>query len=855
MVNLRNVFCVLLMMLASCSGTKYSAVPKIENGVSKTLAQYRKSVINNVQYNLQFDIPGDRRHSITATEVLSFDLIVNKEALQIDFREESRKIRAIKANGKSVPVIHDSEHLIIDPHYLGTGKNEISIDFEAGEGALNRNADYLYTLFVPDRARTVFPCFDQPDLKATYLLTLKVPVNWKAIANASLKDSVVKGDRKTYHYATSDTLSTYLFAFAAGKFDKAVWPVGKGEAEFLYRETDTAKIKHSVNEIFLQHTASLKFMEDWTQIPYPFQKFGFVAIPDFQFGGMEHPGNIQYKASALFLDAGATRDQLNARTNVIAHETAHMWFGDLVTMNWFNDVWMKEVFANFMADKSTENLTGKEVFDLKFLVDHFPAAYGIDRTQGSNPIRQDLDNLKDAGTMYGNIIYHKAPIMMQQLERLMGREKFQAGIREYLKKFAHKNASWPDLIAILSKHTSSDLQKWNKVWVNDTGRPVIDYVLEQSANKVSKFSMSQKPEYGAARVWPQLVEVKFYYPDRTKEFTVNFNRAEVDISEAIGAEMPLFVQFNSSGQGYGLWPADLKMLPELYIMNSPLNRSTAYVTLYENMLNGRYVKPGQLLTLFMDGLQKEKEELNVKLITGYLANIYWEFIAAKDRVALAPALEHALWNAMQHQVLPNNKKLLFKAYQDIFLSASAKEQLYKIWNDQQAPAGLKLTEDDYTALAFSLALREVKDTGLLSKQLSRITNTDRRIRFEFIMPAVSPKVTDRDAFFKSLALKSNRTKESNVGSALYYLHHPLRQASSIKYLPESLEMLSEIQTTGDIFFPQNWLQATFSYYQSAEAAKVIRDFLQRNPGYSPKLKAKILQAADHVFRAEQLLKN
>lgn len=855
MVNFRNVCYVLFMLLVSCSETKFIAAPKVEPGVSKALARYRKSVLGHINYHLELDIPEDRKAGISAKEVLSFELMANKEPLQIDFREETRKISSISANGEPVPVLHHSEHLIVDPQYLKTGKNEISITFEAGEGALNRNPDYLYTLFVPDRARTVFPCFDQPDLKATYLLTLKVPASWKAIANAVLKDSLVNGGRKTYRYANSDTLSTYLFAFAAGKFEQAVWPLAQGKVEFLYRETDTGKINRSVKEVFLQHAASLKFMEDWTQIPYPFQKFGFVAIPDFQFGGMEHPGNIQYKAAALFLDAGATKDQLNARTNVIAHETAHMWFGDLVTMNWFNDVWMKEVFANFMADKSTENLTGREVFDLKFLVDHFPAAYGIDRTQGSNPIRQNLDNLKDAGTMYGNIIYHKAPIMMQQLERLMGKERFQAGIREYLRKFANNNASWPDLIAILGKHTGSDLQKWNKVWVNDTGRPVVDYVLEQSANKVSKFRMNQKPEYGAPRVWPQLVEVKFYYAGSTKEFTVNFNRGEVDIPEAIGAEMPLFVQFNSSGQGYGLWPADLKMLPELFRIHSPLNRATAYVTLYENMLNGRYVKPGQLLTLFMDGLQKEREELNIKLITGYLGNIYWEFINERDRVALAAALENALWNAMEHQSLPNNKKLLFKAYQDIFLSHSAQERLYKIWNSQQAPAGLKLTEDDYTALAFALALREVNGGKLLNTQLSRITNADRKVRFEFIMPAVSPDVRERDAFFKSLELKSNRTKEANVGSALYYLHHPIRQATSVKYLPKSLEMLSEIQMTGDIFFPQNWLQSTFSYYQSAEAARVIRDFLQRNPGYNPKLKAKILQAADPVFRAEQLLKN
>jgi aminopeptidase N len=828
--------------------------PKLEAGVSRQLAEYRKSAIKDINYKLELDIPRLRRNKIEALEVLSFHLNVNQYPLQLDFRESAAKIKSFRVNDKTAVVKYQDEHLIIAPEYLVLGKNKVELSFEAGEGALNRNEDYLYTLFVPDRARTVFPCFDQPDLKATYMLTLKVPADWKSIANASLKDSVVIGDRKTVYYNTSDTISTYLFAFAAGKFEEATGHLAKGEAEYLYRETDTAKIKQSVNEAFAAHASSLKFMEEWTGIPYPFQKFGFVAIPDFQFGGMEHPGAIQYKASAMFLDAGATKDQLDARSNVIAHETAHMWFGDLVTMNWFTDVWMKEVFANFMADKSIEAVTGRAAFDLKFLVDHFPAAYGIDRTQGSNPIRQDLDNLKDAGTLYGNIIYHKAPIMMRQLERLMGKDRFQQGVREYLHKFANGNASWSDLIGILDEYADADLQKWNREWVNDTGRPVIDYELEEKNNKISKFTIRQKPEYGDARVWPQLFEVKFYYAGHSKEFSINLNTDRTDMREAEGMDIPLFIQFNSSGQGYGLWPVDGKMLPGLYHIADPLNRASAYISLYENMLSGRSVTPGQLLDLFTAGLKTEKEELNVKLLTGYLGNIYWEFIALKERKTACAKLEEALWEAMKHQNLPNNKKLLFKAFQDVFLSEAGRNRLYEIWADQQTPQGIKLTEDDYTSLAFSLALRGDKDAEILKKQLARITNADRRKRFEFIVPAISASETTRDDFFKSLAQKSNREKESNVAAALYYLHHPLRQATSLKYLPESLRLLTEIQTTGDIFFPQNWLQTTFSYYQSAEAARVIRDFLKQNPNYNPKLKTKILQAADNVFRAGELLK-
>ncbi|ATP55189.1 aminopeptidase [Pedobacter ginsengisoli] len=852
MVNLRILIAVLTLFLISCSGAKYASKPVLETGVSKKLAIYRKSVLSNINYKLELDIPKERSEVINAVEEIVFQLGTNQYPLQLDFREDAKKIKSLHVNGASVIVNYKDEHLIIDAKYLNQGENLISLNFEAGEAALNRNSDYLYTLFVPDRARTVFPCFDQPDLKATYNLTLKIPADWKALANATLKDSVVNDNRKTYRFNTSDTLSTYLFAFAAGKFTLAKGKVGSMLSDFLYRETDSLTIKNSLDEVFNIHTKSLEYLEKWTGIPYPFQKFGFVAIPDFQFGGMEHVGAIQYKSSALFLDEGATKDQLNGRNNLIAHETAHMWFGDLVTMNWFTDVWMKEVFANFMADKSSEGITGKEAFDLKFLIDHFPAAYGVDRTTGSNPIRQDLDNLKDAGTLYGNIIYHKAPIMMRQLERLMGKEKFQLGVQEYLKKFANKNASWPDLIAILDKYSDDDLIKWNKVWVNETGRPLIDYTIKGNNNKISEFIIKQAPEYGTNRIWPQIIEVTLYYPDRSKDLTINLNSKEVELKEAEGMEIPSYVLFNSSGQGYGVWPLDKAMFGGIYLIDKPLDRASAYISLYENMLNRRYIKPSDLLNLFLKGLDQEKEELNLKLITNYIISIYWGFISNSERSALSSLLENSLWSAMQKQSLPNNKKVLFKTYQDVYLSVKGGDRLNTIWKSQKVPVGLKLTEDDYTSLAFSLVLRG-GDSSILDKQLKRISNIDRRKRFEFIMPAVSPSETKRDAFFKSLELKSNREKESNVGAALYYLHHPLRQASSFKYLKKSLDMLLEIQRTGDIFFPQNWLQATFGYYQSAEAAKVVQEFLEKNPRYNPKLKAKILQCSDNLFRARKLL--
>lgn len=817
-------------------------------GVSSELAKHRRAEIANIRYRLDFQIPATKTESIQATETIECSLKTNTVPLQIDFKQSAGHIHALSVNGKIITPKLENEHLVIAPAQLRKGNNTISLQFTAGDASLNRNADYLYALFVPDRARAVFPCFDQPDLKARFALTLRVPTGWKVLANGQLKDSTSNGVQTIYHFTDSDLLPTYLFSFTAGKYACAQKQIGQYNAEFLFRETDPGT---NVDSIFQAHENALRFLEAWTGIRYPFQKVGFAAIPDFQFGGMEHPGVVQYKAISLFLKE-PTKDQLISRIGLISHETAHMWFGNLVTMQWFNDVWMKEVFANFMADKVVEQLMGSETLSLQFLSDHYPGAYGVDRTPGANPIRQQLDNLQDAGSMYGNIIYHKTPIMMRQMELLMGKDNFRKGIQEYLHKYAYSNATWNDLVQILAKYSKYDLLSWNKVWVNQPGRPVFDCTVSYKGDKIDKLNITQRPETGAARIWPQAFAVTLVYADSIHTIPVSMNTVSMQLKAATGLTRPLFIQFNSDGIGYGLFPADNAMQEQVFSLKSAVSRAAAYVNMYENVLSGRYMKPAALLALLTKGVAIEKEETNLRLLTSYIASLYWTFIRPADRIAFSSQLETALWNAIETQTLPNNKKVLFRAYQHVYVSEVAEKRMYDIWQRQQPPAGIKLAEEDYTSLALTIALKNDTASTVITQQRDRMKDTDKKARLDFLMPALSADVSVRDSFFNSLTDRKNRAKEAWVVTALGYLHHPLRQSTAYKYLPQSLELVEEIQRTGDIFFPQNWLNATFGSYQTNEAWQVVQQFLLKHPGYNPKLKAKIQQATDNLYRAQKL---
>ena len=251
------------------------------------------------------------------------------------------------------------------------------------------------------------------------------------------------------------------------------------------------------------HKASLDWLEEYTEIEYPFQKFDFALIPSFQYGGMEHVGAIFYNERSLMLDEGASVNRQLRRGSLIAHETAHMWFGDLVTMDWFDDVWLKEVFANFMAAKIVNPSFPEVNHDLRFLLAHYPTAYGIDRSRGSHPIQQDLPNLNNAGTLYGGIIYQKAPIVMRMLERLIGPSLFQEGLQEYLDVYSFDNATWDNLIDIMQKRTDVDLNQWNTDWVKSPGMPVVDITkTTDDASTAYHYQIT-----GEGHLWPQKIAI------------------------------------------------------------------------------------------------------------------------------------------------------------------------------------------------------------------------------------------------------------------------------------------------------------------------------------------------------------
>jgi aminopeptidase N len=827
-----------------------------EAGISLSLARERARTIGDVRYDLALDIPADPSDPIQGRVAIDLTLAETSQPLVLDFGAGPNHVRSVSVGGRPLAYRLVNGHVVIHAGELTTGEHRIEITFRAGDAAVHRTGQLVYSLFVPARAHLTFPCFDQPDLKARYTLELTVPAGWKAVSNAGEVSREPDRERVRLRFAESPPLPTYLFGFASGDLQIESIAEGGRTLRMFHRETDAAQVFRNKQAIFRLHLSSLEWLEEYTALPYPFGKFDFVLIPSFQFNGMEHPGAVFYNAASLLLDESATQKEVLARANLVAHETAHMWFGNLVTMRWFDDVWMKEVFANFLAAKIVNPAFPDVNHDLQFLVAHVPAAYGVDRTAGTHPIRQPLDNLNAASSLYGPVIYHKAPIVMRQLERLIGTERLREALRAFLAQFRFGNAGWPDLLKLLAPRTEVDVVGWSRAWVEQSGRPTIRTDVERSAEgDVQQLAFTESdPDPARSLHWPQQVDI-FVGSSTALErvpVTFGFERNEVpDVSSSGPVEFVL----PAGGLGYGTFVLDegsrTFLLGRVAELGDPLARGTAWITLWDDLLDRR-VGASVFVDAALGALASENNEQNVQLITSYLQEAFWRFLTSTARESVSKRLEHSLHAGWERARSSSLKATCFAAFLSTATTRAALEFLERIWRREARIAGLTLGEKDEASLALGLAVHDVPAAAaIVQEQRTRFVDPERRARFEFVMPAVSPEQQVRDNFFWGLSEVNNRRREPWVIEGLTFLHHPLRAAVSLKYLEPALELLVDIRDTGDIFFPKNWTDATLSGHNSAAAAAVVRRFLASRPAYPTALRRIVLQSADNLFRAAE----
>jgi len=829
------------LMLTGCENKENTPC----KGLTQVLANERFTQVKNVSYGLHFTVPNDELTPVYGTLHLKLQLAI-KENLILDFNGPDSTLKVIDINETKDPSYQlVNGHLIIPKKYLNVGVNTISMTFQSDSRTLNRNLNYLYTLNVPNKASRIFPCFDQPDIKAVYNLSLQLPLSWTAVANAPISSNQQDTKHRNITFSGSDKISTYLFAFAAGEFQVIEHKAAGRTISLYHLETDSLKVKRNSNEIFIQIDRAIGYMETYTGIKYPFQKYDLVAIPAFQFGGMEHPGAVYYKSSQLFLDTHATANERLNRASLIAHETAHMWFGDLVTMKWFNDVWLKEVFANFFAAKIANPQFPQVNHDLLFMLSNYPKALSIDRTAGTHPIAQELENQDNAASIYGSIIYNKAPIAIRMLETSMGIDSFRHALQSYLKHYSYSNATWKNLLQIFQQHCNKDLNAWNQAWIYGEGVPEIELSSKRDTKNGLTIVLQNRNN---PQKFPQPITLALTSATNNQEFTLSQlpDSFQVTNADYDGS----FIIPNSNGLAYAIFHAEWLQRPipiAKLVYLTPIERASLLINQKELAIKERASRV-EYLHFICNFISDEMVEELLQQAAKDLEYCYWQLLTKNEREQKTQMVENCLLNKMKSAKSSSQISVIFKSLSKVAVTPATLEYLYGIWIKKAISPSLPLSENDQVMLCMELALKQPKmATHIINSTLKSLTSKDLIKQLNFENPAISQNKDTLRAFFARIKQKENRTKEPWVSEALSYLNHPIRNEANIEMLAQALAMLPEIKQTGDIFFPKSWADAVLWGYHSVEAKQIVTAAFHSKT-LTPDLKLKLQQSADLLLR-------
>lgn len=496
-----------------------------------------------------------------------------------------------------------------------------------GEG-LHRHIDpvdnevYIYTQFeVPD-CRRVFPVFEQPDIKGVLNLTVKAPNNWTIISNTQTPEpKQIENDFSIWNFEQTPKMSSYLYAICAGPYAKKTdmyeGKFGSYPLAIFVRPSLSKYLDHE--EIFEVTKQGFKWFEDKFQIGYPFKKYDQVFVPEFNAGAMENVGCVTFRDEYIFRSR-TTRTAYESRANTILHELAHMWFGDLVTMKWWNDLWLNESFAEWAAHWASTGATQYNEAWTLFHVQRKAWAYRQDQLPSTHPIAANMPDLDSVYENFDGITYAKGASALRQLVAWVGEENFLNGLKKYFEKHAWKNTELKDLLNELSISSGRELDSWSKIWLESSGATLLRPEIEVDAsNLITKIVINQEPPSAPPGLDPVLrphrLALGVYEKQgeklvRTKRIEVDVVGDKTEIKELEGIKRPDLILINDDDLTYAKIRLDSHSLntatKEIASIESSLSRALIWGAVWD-MVRDAEVGTGKYLDLVLAGIEKETD--------------------------------------------------------------------------------------------------------------------------------------------------------------------------------------------------------------------------------------------------------
>jgi aminopeptidase N len=860
--------CALAPLLAAIVVAEAAAVPAIEPGVSRELARWRASRYGDVRYALDLAIatPVARLEGSVEIRMTVRGAPVD---LVLDWRPPpGAHLSHVEANGVAIAkprVVR--EHLVVPARHVRSGENTVRLRVEspiatAGTAVtLYRDredgSEYVYSLLVPSDASTVFPCFDQPDLKGRFALALTVPAGWEAVSNAPAAETTAPGTAKRVRFRATEPISTYLFAFAAGPFavlgerEHGIAP--QPEARLLVRRSREARTEREAREIFRLHRQALGFFADYFAYPFPFSKHDLVLVPEFPYGGMEHAGATFLREEAvLFPFEPAAADRLR-RAQLVFHETSHQWFGDLVTMRWFDDLWLKEGFANLMAAKAAEAITPELSAWIAFR-QLKAAAYRTDATPGTTPIWQRLDNLSAAKSAYGNIVYSKAPAVLRQAEFYLGPDAFRRAVQAFVRTHAYGAASWSDLVRAFEGASGRKLDMWADAWVKRRGMPVVRAAWRADGDgRIARFTLTQSPALGGEGVWPMRTEVLVAGSGPPRALPVALEGRSAVVRELAGAPAPRYVFANHGDHAYGRFVLDdasrAAVLADVGAIEDAFLRALLLDALWEEVRDAR-LAPAAYIDLALGQAPRECDALTVASLLGRTQTALRWYLPDLQRAALAPRVEAALARGTTEAPDKGLRVTYFRTYVGAATTPDARATLKALLAGTQTVPDVTLSSRErFRIVERLLALGDSEAEALLAAQ-SRADPSDDGQRYAYAAAAARSDAATKARYFAAW-FDDRALVESWIEEAVLPFNTVEQAALTAPYLERALARLPRLKRERRIFFVNHWLTAFLGGQTDAASVRATRKFL-KEAKLDPDLRRKVLEALDELERTVRI---
>ena len=674
-------------------------------------AAERAALVSVESYEVTLDLTSSEKTFTSNTRVIFTSTKPGSETF-IDAITD--KVFAITLNGESLdPATHSDGVRIKLPNLKE--HNELFVEADAiymntGEG-LHRFVDpvdnevYLYTQFeVPD-SRRMFAVFEQPDLKARFSFNITAPKHWQVISNQPTPTPTeIEGDKAVWNFEPTPRISSYITALVAGPYisrhssltssDGREIPLGVFCRASLeeYLEADY---------MFEKTREGFEFFEKTFDYPYPFDKYDQLYVPDFNAGAMENAGAVTFTETYVF--RGAVAEALKERRVVtILHELAHMWFGDLVTMRWWNDLWLNESFAEYTSHLAVAEATEWTDAWTTFAFSEKAWAYTQDQLPSTHPIVAEIRDLEDVQVNFDGITYAKGASVLKQLGATVGREAFEKGVSAYFKKHAFKNAVLNDLLVELEKTSGRNLTDWSAKWLETAGVNTLRADIESVDGKITKFAIDQSAHQSYPTIRPHRMAIGFYNMVgdelvRTFQLELDVDGVRTEVADLVGMERPALILLNDDDLTYAKvrldddsWKFALDNLGKL---SDPLARAQVWGSAWDATRDGE-ASATDFINLVLNNLAAETQGTMLLTLLRQLLTTTKLYTSEANRHPAIGNVASRLLELAKGAKAGSDNQLLFVRFATYFAETKESADILEgIFNGSVVLTGLELDQD------------------------------------------------------------------------------------------------------------------------------------------------------------------